>query len=217
SYTTFAYSNPTVSASSFKDTDGVTVTVDVTNTGAVAGKEVVQVYVHDHKSSLVRPHKELKGFAKIKLQPGETKTVTIPLDFRAFAFYHPGYGQWIAEDGTFDILIGASSADIRCTQTVELQSTQELPSLLNMESTTRDWMEDPRGKVVFEPMFQQMMAGFGEALGGESDADEMIGIDTTSMLMDMTLMSILHFQDAALPATPEEIDNGLLQQVQQLE
>jgi beta-glucosidase len=217
SYTTFAYSNPTVSATAFKDTDGLTVTVDVTNTGSVAGKEVVQVYVHDHKSTLVRPYKELKGFTKVELQPGQTKTVTIPLDFRAFAFYHPGYGQWITEDGEFDILIGASSTDIRCTQTVELQSTQELPLLLNPESTIRDWLEDPRGKVVFEPVFQQMMAGFGQALGGESDADEMIGLDVTSMLMDMTLMSILHFQEAALPATPEEIVNGLLQQIRQLE
>jgi beta-glucosidase len=217
SYTTFAYSSPTVSATSFKDIDGLTVTVDVTNTGSVAGKEVVQVYVHDHKSALVRPYKELKGFAKVELQPGETKTVTIPLDFRAFAYYHPGYGQWIAEDGEFDILIGASSADIRCTQTVVLQSTQKLPSLLNPESTMREWMEDPRGKVVFGPMFQQMMAGFGQAFGGESDADEMIGLDVTNMLMDMTLTSILHFQDAALPAPPEVIVDGLLQQVRQLE
>ena len=217
SYTTFAYSNPTVSAASFRDTDGVTVTVDVTNTGSVAGKEVVQVYVHDRKSALVRPHKELKGFAKVALQPGETKTVTIPLDSRAFAYYHPGYGQWITEGGEFDILIGASSADIRCTQTVTLQSTQKLPSLLNQESTIRDWLADPRGKVAFDPMFQQMMAGFGHALGGESDGDEMIGIDMTTMLLDMTLLSILHFQEAALPAPPEEIVNGLLQQVRQLE
>ena len=107
--------------------DGLTVSVDVTNTGKVAGKEVVQVYVHDHKSGLVRPPKELKGFAKVELQPGETKTVTLALDFRAFAYYHPAYKQWITEDGEFDILIGASSADIRCIQTVTLQSTLELP------------------------------------------------------------------------------------------
>ena len=67
SYTTFAYSNATVSANEFEDTDGLTVTVDVTNTGPVAGKEIVQVYVHDRKSALVRPHKELKGFAKVEL------------------------------------------------------------------------------------------------------------------------------------------------------
>ncbi len=217
SYTTFAYSNATVSATSFRDTDGLTVSVDVTNTGAVAGKEVVQVYVHDHKSALVRPHKELKGFAKVELQPGETKTVTIPLDFRAFAYYHPGYGQWIAEDGEFDILIGASSADIRCTQTVTLQSTQVLPSLLNRESTIRDWMEDPRGKVVFGPMFQQIAAGMKQAMGGDMDGSEMIGIDMMTMLMDMTVLSILYFQEGALPAPPEQVVDGLLQQVAQLQ
>ncbi len=217
SYTTFAYSNATVSAASFKDSDGLTVTVDVTNTGAVAGKEVVQVYVHDHKSALVRPLKELKGFAKVALQPGETKTVTVPLDFRAFAYYHPGYRQWITEDGEFDILIGASSADIRCQQTVVLYSTQKLPSLLNRESTMRDWMEDPRGKVVFGPMFQQIAAGMGQAMGGETDGSEMIGIDMMTMLMDMTVLSILYFQEAALPVPPEQIVDGLLYQVHQLE
>lgn len=216
SYTTFAYSNPTVSAHAFKDSDGLTVTVDVTNTGAVAGKEVVQVYVHDHKSALLRPHKELKGFAKVELQPGQTKTVTLALDSRAFAYYHPGYRQWIAEDGEFDILIGASSADIRCAQTVALQSTQKLPSLLDQESTIREWLADPRGKIVFGPMFQQMLAGMGQAMGGDSDANEMIGIDMMSMMMDMPLLSILHFQEAALPAAPEDIVNGLLHQVQQL-
>ncbi len=217
SYTTFAYSHPTISAASFKDTDGLTVAVDVTNTGPVAGKEVVQVYVHDCKSALVRPPKELKGFAKVELQPGETQTVTIPLDFRAFAYYHPGYRQWITEDGDFDILIGASSADIRCQQTVTLHSTLSLPSLLTPESTIREWLDDPRGKVVFAPMLQQMMAGMNQFMGGDSDAHEMIGMDMMGMVLDMPLMAILHFQDAALPASPEDLVNGLLYQVHQLE
>lgn len=79
SYTTFAYSNLRLSADSFQDVDGLMVSVDVTNTGAAAGKEVVQVYVHDKEARLIRPYKELKGFAKVALQPGETKTVQIPL------------------------------------------------------------------------------------------------------------------------------------------
>ena len=133
SYTTFTYKNPKVSAASFKDVDGLTVSVEVTNTGKVAGKEVVQVYVHDHKSGLVRPPKELKAFAKVELQPGETKTVNLELDFRSFAYFHPAYKKWITEYGEFDILIGASVNDIRCTQTVTLQSTQELPSLLKSQ------------------------------------------------------------------------------------
>ncbi|MBN2004241.1 MAG: glycoside hydrolase family 3 C-terminal domain-containing protein [Anaerolineae bacterium] len=216
SYTTFAYGNAIISANTFKDTDGLTITVDVTNTGAVAGKEVVQVYVHDHKSALIRPYKELKAFAKVELQPGQTQTVTLSLDSRAFAYYHPGHRQWVTEDGEFDILIGASSADIRCKQTVTLQSTQKLPSLLNRESTVLDWLSDPRGKVIFAPMFEQMMAGMKQSMAGDSDANEMTGVDMTSMIMDMPLIDILHFQETVLPVSPEEIVNGLLYQVHQM-
>ena len=213
SYTTFTYKNPNVSAASFKDVDGLTVSVDVTNTGKVAGKEVVQVYLHDHKSRLVRPPKELKGFAKVELQPGETKTVTLTLDFRAFAYYHPAYKQWITEDGEFDILIGASSADIRCIQTVMLQSTLKIPCLLNRESTLRDWMEDPRGRLVFEPLFQQMVAPMQAAFGGGEG--EGVGMDPSGFLMDMPLLDILHFQEKALPTPPEDLVDGLLAQVNQ--
>jgi beta-glucosidase len=211
SYTTFAYSNPKVSAETFKDVDGVTVSVDVTNTGKVAGKEVVQVYVHDRKSGLARPPKELKAFAKVDLQPGETKTVTLPLDFRAFAYYHPAYRQWITEDGEFDLLIGASSADIRCTRTVTLQSTLELPCPLNRESTLRDWLEDPRGKLVFGPLAQQMTAQMQAAFGGEGS--EGVGMDMSGFLMDMPLLGLLEFQEGMLPSSPDEMVDGLLAQV----
>ncbi len=213
SYTTFAYGAPRVSAASFRDVDGVTVSVDVTNTGPVAGKEVVQVYVRDRAANLVRPPKELKGFAKVSLQPGETKTVTIPLDFRAFAYYHPAYAQWITEDGTFDILVGASAADIRGTVTVELQSTLNLPSVLNRDSTLRDWLNDRRGRVVFGPMYQQMQAEMARVLaGGEEDSS--IGMDASNFLMDMPLLGMLEFQANMLPAAPDAMIGGMLQQVQ---
>ncbi|MFN2131981.1 MAG: beta-glucosidase, partial [Anaerolineae bacterium] len=97
SYTSYAYSNLRVSAQSFTDVDGLTVSVDVTNTGDVAGKEIVQVYVHDVAARLSRPVKELKGFAKVALQPGETRTVTLELDARAFAYYDPAYQRWVTE------------------------------------------------------------------------------------------------------------------------
>ncbi len=144
SYTTFEYSNLKTSAVSFKDSDGLRVSLDVTNTGSVAGKEIVQVYVHDQQSGLPRPVKELKGFAKVALQPGETKTVTVELDWRAFAFYHPLHGCWITESGEFDILVGASAEDIRGMQTVTLQAGMELPCLLHRQSLVREWLEDAR-------------------------------------------------------------------------
>src|SRR5450756_198873 len=205
--------NPKVSTTSFKDVDGITVSVDVTNTGKVAGKEVVQVYVYDHKSRLVRPPKELKGFTKVELQPGETKTVALALDFRAFAYYHPAYLKWITEDGEFDILIGSSSVDIRCTQTVTLQSTLELPCLLNRESTLLDWMEDPRGKRVFAPLFQKMSTQMQTAFGGGEG--EGAGLDTMGFLREMPLLDVLHFQEGALPTSPEDLVDGLLAQVNQ--
>jgi beta-glucosidase len=191
----------------------MTVSVSVTNTGKVAGKEIVQVYVHDRQSRLARPPKELKGFAKLALQPGETRTVNIPLDFRAFAYYHPAYKQWITDDGEFDILIGASAADIRCSATVTLRSTAKLPCLLNCESTIRDWMEDPRGRAVFEQMFQQLKSQMLAMFGGGDAEGASIGMDTMGFIMEMPLLAVLHFQDSALPVSPEEMVDGLLKQV----
>ena len=216
SYTTFAYSNARVSANSFKDLDGLTVSVDVTNTGRMAGKEIVQVYVHDQKSGLVRPPKELKGFAKVELQPGETKTVSIDLDFRAFAYYHPEYKQWITEDGDFDILIGASSADIRCTLSVTLESTLNLPCILDKESTIREWLADPRGKVILGPAYAQIETMGRRILGGEPERygnDGALGMDVMDMFNDMPLVSVLLFQQSALPQPAEEIVDGMLKQV----
>jgi len=212
SYTTFAYGKATVDATTFRDVDGVTVTLDVTNTGSVAGKEVVQLYVHDRQSKLVRPVKELKGFAKVDLEAGETKSVSIPLDFRAFAFWHPAHKQWVTEDGEFDLLIGASAVDIRERVTVTLQSTQTLPTLLNMDSTVREWLEDPHGRPIFEPFFQQMMAQMGATFGGGDD-EGAIGMDMTGFIMETPLASILGFQEALLPAPAEAIVRDLLRQV----
>ena len=211
SYTTFAYSNARASAQTFRDVDGLTVTVDVTNTGGMAGKEIVQVYVRDRASGLVRPAKELKGFAKVALQPGETQPVAIKLDFRAFAYYHPEYKQWITEDGDFDILIGSSAADIRQALAVTLESTLSLPCILDRESTIREWMADPRGKAVFGPFYAQMEEQSRKMFGGGDE--HVAGMDFMDMLGDMPLVSVLMWQQDALPMHPEDLVDGLLAQV----
>ncbi|HEU4742314.1 MAG TPA: glycoside hydrolase family 3 C-terminal domain-containing protein [Meiothermus sp.] len=210
SYTTFKYRDLRVSAETFKDTEGLIVSLEVTNTGKVAGKETVQVYVRDVKSKLVRPVKELKGFAKLELQPGETQTVSVPLDFRAFAYYHPGYRRWITEDGEFEILVGASAADIRLRKTVTLESTLELPSLLNIESTPREWLEDKRGRAVLEPILNDIAQQMGAAMGAGEQA---IGMDMMGFILDTPLRSVLGFQENLLPTSAEEIVRGLLEQV----
>jgi beta-glucosidase len=209
SYTTFAYSSPRLSTSVCKDTDTLTVSVDVTNTGSVTGKETVQVYIHDRNSGLPRPPKELKGFAKVELRPGQTKTVTIPLNFRSFAYYHPAYKQWITEDGEIDILIGASASDIRFKETVILQTTLDLPSILNRESTIREWVKDPRGKQVCDPVLQEILERMGQIFGAsEKPADAV-----SQELMDMPLLSILDFQEKELPLPASDLVDSMLAQV----
>lgn len=213
SYTTFTYSNAKASAKTFRDVDGLTVTVDVTNTGHVAGKEIVQVYVHDREAGLVRPEKELKGFAKVALQPGETRPVAIKLDFRAFAYYHPEYGRWITEDGDFDILIASSATHIRHILVVTLKSTLDLPCILDKESTVREWMADPRGRAVLGTYYPQIedenRKTFGDSDGGEST----IGMDLMASMGDMPLVSVLMWQQGWLSMHPEDFVDGLLAQV----
>ena len=115
SYTSFAYSN--LQASS----NGVTLTV--TNTGKRAGAEIVQLYVAKPGAEGFRPAQELKGFAKVQLQPGESKTVTIPLDDKAFRYWNTKTDSWEVEGGSYELRVGASSADIRLTAVVEVAGT----------------------------------------------------------------------------------------------
>jgi len=113
SYTTFSLGAPEPDAGSIKPGEGVSVKVPVTNTGAVAGTVVVQLYVRDVKSSLLRPERELKGFGKFKLQAGERREVEIVLGPRAFAAWDPRVRDWVVEPGEFRILAGTSVSDIR--------------------------------------------------------------------------------------------------------
>ena len=139
--------------------------------------------------------------------------MTVQLDLRAFAYYHPGYHQWITEDGEFDILIGTSSADIRCTKTVTLQTTLDLPCILNRESTIRDWLAYPRGRSVFDPVFQRVKTQMGAVFGDGENSDSLIGMDALGFLMDMPLLSLLQFQENTLSMPADELVDDLLRQV----
>ncbi len=114
SYTSFEYDKLNVNKKSISLTDSLIVTVNVKNTGKREGSEVVQLYISDLKSSLPRPAKELKGFEKITLQPGETETVSFTINKSSLSFFDPEKHDWITESGDFEALIGSSSSDIRC-------------------------------------------------------------------------------------------------------
>ncbi len=123
SYTTFEYSDLRLSAREIGADATVQVSVDVTNTGQRAGKEVVQVYVRDEQASLQRPEKELKAFAKVHLEPGERKTVTIALNRDALAYFDDLAREWVAEAGTFEVQVGSSSREIRARASFTLTAT----------------------------------------------------------------------------------------------
>ena len=115
SYTTFAYSNLTATP------NGVTVTVE--NTGDRAGDEVVQVYIAKPDAKIFRPAQELKGFLRVHLEAGESRTVTIPLDDKAFRYWNDPAGRWAVEGGSYEVRVGGSSADIQLTATVTVAAS----------------------------------------------------------------------------------------------
>lgn len=113
SYTTFEYGKPVVDKREMKAGEQLTVTVPVKNTGSREGKEVVQLYIRDKKSSVERPIKELKGFCKVSLKPGEEKEVSFTIDRSALSYFDAGSHQWVAEPGAFEAIVAASATDIR--------------------------------------------------------------------------------------------------------
>lgn len=124
SYTRFDYANLKLVEGGATESAMVTVSVELTNSGERAGSEIVQAYVQPLEPSVQRPVKELKGFAKVLLKPGEKRTVSIPLNQRAFSFYEPDRKAWVAEQGEYSIAVGSSSRDIRLKGNFKLDRTR---------------------------------------------------------------------------------------------
>ena len=135
--------------------------VDVTNVGKIPGKEVVQLYVADRESTVIRPVRELKGFEKIALEPGETKTVTFTLGKRAFAYWNTEIHDWHVETGAFGIQIARSSRDIELEQDVTVVSTVALPCRYTLNTIFADLMDDPKAMETFKPMRARILILFG--------------------------------------------------------
>ena len=121
SYTTFTYSKPAADKKTMTVDDTISFTVNIKNTGTYEGQEIVQLYISDKKSSLPRPLKELKAFQKVKLAPGEEKSVTLTIDKKALSFFDDARHEWVAEPGKFEAMIGSSSRNIKGTIVFELK------------------------------------------------------------------------------------------------
>lgn len=154
SYTEFEYSDLKLSADKLTDQETLTVTANVTNVGQMAGKETVQLYVRDLTGATIRPVRELKGFAKVELAPGQTKEVTFELDDRAFSWYSEKIHDFYAESGEYVIELGKNSRDIVLSSSVELVATKQLPINADEDTPIGVLRADPRtadlGRAYFE-------------------------------------------------------------------
>lgn len=203
SYTTWEYSNLRLDKTSMKEIDELTVTFDVTNSGRVSGKEIVQLYVRDPESSVPKPVKELKGFQKISAGPGEKKTVTLTLNKRSFAYYHTGIAGWHVESGDYEILIGAASSDIRLKATVQVESTEVIKKRYDEFITMDELGQIPAGQKIMEQiMGKTMPEPIDEEVKrhreDEDDLEDAV-MDYAAMGKDMPLIKVADMTAGAIP------------------
>lgn len=203
SYTEFEYSDIKIDKKEISDNETVTVSVKVKNIGSVEGKEIVQLYVKDVESTVQRPEKELKGFEKIFLKPGEEKTVTFTLDKRAFAYYNVQLKDWHVETGEFEILVGKSSGEILLKEKVKVNSTVTIKKKITKNSTLRDLMEDPVGAQIV----QAMMAAFPAQ---DTSGVESLGMDPQEVMKNIVLRTMVAMSNGAFS---EEMLEGILLQI----
>ncbi|WP_412675079.1 glycoside hydrolase family 3 C-terminal domain-containing protein [Bacillus mobilis] len=195
SYTNFEYSNLSIDKKEIKDTDTVSVRVNVKNIGSIAGKEIVQLYIKDVESSMIRPEKELKGFEKVELQPGEEKTVSFTLNKRSFAYYNVEWKDWHIETGDFEILVGKSSKEIVLHDSIFVQSTTIIQKPVHRNTLLGEIFMDP----ILAPIAKELMekalkdSPFSSMAEGDSDASEMM----EAMLNYMPLRALVNFSAGA--------------------
>ena len=168
SYTSFEYSDLKLSKKAFKDTEDVEVSLTVKNSGSVEGKEIVQLYVSDKTGVEIRPEKELKGFEKVNLKPGESKSVTFKLNRRSFAFWNIDINNWYAPSGTYVISVGASSRDIRLTAEVDVTSSIKKAFTITPQSTMGDMLKNREMAEIIKPEFEKACDAI---IGNISDED----------------------------------------------
>lgn len=184
SYSTFEYSHLTLDKREMTDKETLTISVSVKNTGSVRAKEIVQLYVKDTVTTVPRPEKELKGFRKVDLLPGESATVTFVLDKRSFAYYNIDIKDWHVESGEFQILIGKSSRDIVLQETVYVESTVAIRPTFSRHS----YMSELRGDPVGDEIYQRFRKEFEIET---AQVSENTGIDMKEFFNVLQLRSIV--------------------------
>lgn len=168
SYTTFQYSDIKSNTTNAKDSDAISISFKVKNTGTVAGKEIAELYVHEQDSEVARPENELKHFEKISLLAGEEKTVSIQLNARDFAYYNSKIHDWTVRSGKFDIRVGGSSRNLPLQQTISVENTKPIKVIYTRHSMVKEIKNTPQGEVIVNQLIQGFM-GTSNKLETEED------------------------------------------------
>jgi beta-glucosidase len=174
SYTTFAYKNLLVAPGSPAQAErGVlfTATVTIQNRGERAGKEIVQLYVGERQSRLLRPAKELRHFAKVSLMPGESREIHFELSERDFAYYDVRVHDWVVDSGQFTVSIGGSSQGPFLSEALRVDAERPYPPLTR-ESMLKEFAEHPRSKGAYRPLLERLVALFSGSADSASDTPE---------------------------------------------
>ena len=202
SYTTFEYSDLKLSSESIKDTDTVEASLTVTNTGTRSGKAVVQLYTGAESGVInaVRPVRQLKGFQKISLEPGESKELCFKLDKRSFATWRTEIHDWWVESGVYTVEVGGSSADLPLKACLHIESTVSLPKHYDNNSIMMDILADPKGREIAGKFMREGLAIFSGGQESEKEAgSEAITSDMSmAMLNYMPLRGVLSFGGGAV-------------------
>nr|WP_315190995.1 glycoside hydrolase family 3 C-terminal domain-containing protein [uncultured Flavobacterium sp.] len=188
SYTTFGYSDINTNTTSAKDSDAITISVKVKNTGKIAGKEVVQLYVHEQETEIARPENELKHFEKVSLLPGEEKTVSFKLTSRDFAYYNAKSHDWVVKSGKFDVLVGSSSRNLPLKQTIDIQSTRSAKVVLTRESLFKEFKKAPNSEAIYAQIVQSFTGATKKA---ETEDEKKAAAFLEAMLADMPINKFL--------------------------
>lgn len=210
SYTTFAYSNLTIDKAEMTDEEEVTVRYEITNTGKVFGQEVAQLYVTRKTGGVPRAVRELKGFEKVALDPGETKAVSFTLGRRAFAYFNAEMNDWCVEEGVYGVEIGASSRAIRLEGELKVRPVMPHYRPFTLNSTLGDLMKNPVAAPVVEVLLKAafpMPEDGAPVLGMEGGLLEMLG---SAPLRAMVGFSQGAFSEEQAQAMLDRINAGLV-------
>ena len=213
SYTRFEYSNLQVSKENMTDNETLQVSFKVKNVGNMAGKEIVQLYVSDKTHLAERPVKELKGFKKVMLKPGEEATIVMELNKRSFAWYSTELGGWYAVTGNYEIVVGASSDDIRLTKEIHVDSTDVIPLKVDRNTTISELLENPKTNAVIMSLLNNMVQ-YLNSMQEESEGENAKTVQA-DQLIKMLESSPLRFMNSLLGMSQEQIEEliGQLQYV----